>query len=151
LVLSTLHTNDAPSSVTRLINIGIEPFLVGAALNGVLAQRLVRRICSNCKVATHPDAVARKRVDVDKHGLEHVWKGEGCDQCRGTGYRGRTGVHELLVMDNDLRIEVQKRRGSEELRDMAISKGMRTLQEDGFRVVRDGLTTLDEVLRVARV
>ena len=79
-----------------------------------------------------------------------MWKGAGCDACRGTGYRGRTGVYELLVMDSELRVEVQKRRGSEELRQMAIAKGMRTLQDDGLRLVRSGVTALDEVLRVAR-
>jgi type II secretory ATPase GspE/PulE/Tfp pilus assembly ATPase PilB-like protein len=89
-------------------------------------------------------------MDVVGLGLTRVWKGAGCEECRFTGYRGRTGVHELLVMDNELRIEVQKRRGSEELRAMAIAKGMRTLQDDGLRKVREGTTTLEEVIRVAR-
>jgi len=89
-------------------------------------------------------------LDLAALGLERVWKGRGCDECRGTGYRGRTGVYELLVMDADLRLEVQRRRGSEELRSMAIAKGMRTLLDDGLRAARAGVTTLDEVLRVAR-
>jgi type II secretory ATPase GspE/PulE/Tfp pilus assembly ATPase PilB-like protein len=87
---------------------------------------------------------------VEALGLTRVWKGEGCSECRGTGFRGRTGIYELVVMDNDLRLEVQRRRGSEELRTMAIAKGMRTLRDDGLRAVRAGVTTLDEVLRVAR-
>jgi general secretion pathway protein E len=150
LVLSTLHTNDAPTAITRLLDLGVAAYLVASTLEGVLAQRLVRKICSNCKAPAKPDKHARKRFDVAALNLENVWKGEGCDQCRGTGYRGRSGIHELLVMDNDLRIETQKRRGSEELREMGIAKGMRTLLDDGLRCVRDGLTTLDEVMRVAR-
>ena len=96
------------------------------------------------------DKSAAKRIDIDAYGLHRVWKGEGCEHCRNTGYRGRTGVYELLVMDNDLRLEVQRRRGSEELRAMAITKGMRTLLEDGVRAARAGITTIDEILRVAR-
>ena len=104
----------------------------------------------NRRRATDPDNAARRRVDLEALGLTRVWRGAGCDQCRQTGYIGRIGIYELLVMDNELRIEVQQRRGSEELRQMAIAKGMRTLQEDGFRLARDGVTTLDEVMRVAR-
>jgi general secretion pathway protein E len=150
LVLSTLHTNDAPTAITRLLDLEVAAYLVASTLEAVLAQRLVRKICPQCKEPTHPDKVARRRVDVAKLGLENVWRGRGCEHCRGTGYRGRTGVHEILVIDNDLRFEIQKRRGSEEIREMGIAKGMRTLQDDGFRIVREGITTLDEVLRVAR-
>jgi len=110
----------------------------------------VRLICAHCKVETAPGRAAARRLDVAALGLQKVWKGDGCDECRGTGYRGRTGIYELLVMDNELRMEVQQRRGSEELRALAIRKGMRTLQDDGLRLVRAGVTTLDEVLRVAR-
>ena len=99
---------------------------------------------------TRPDKSAARRIDVEANGLQRVWKGAGCEECRGTGYRGRTGVYELLVMDNDLRLEVQRRRGSEELRSMATAKGMRTLLDDGVRAAREGITTIDEVLRVAR-
>jgi RNA polymerase sigma factor (sigma-70 family) len=122
-------------------------FLVPTA---TMAQRLVRVICRKCKVETTPDKAARRRIDVEAAGLERVWKGQGCDECRGTGFRGRTGVYELVVMDNELRLEVQRRRGSEELRMMAIAKGMRTLLDDGVRAARAGITTIDEVLRVAR-
>jgi len=128
LVLSTLHTNDAPTALTRLLDLDVAAYLV----------------------ASTPDKAMARRVDVEGLNLTRLWKGEGCDECRGTGFRGRTGVYELLVMDNDLRLEVQRRRGSEELRTMSIAKGMRTLRDDGLRAAREGVTTLDEVLRVAR-
>ena len=150
LVLSTLHTNDAPTALTRLLDLGVAAYLVASTVDAVLAQRLVRVICTNCKVETYPDKAMARRIDAEALGVATTWRGEGCDNCRGTGYRGRTGVHELLVMDNDLRLEVQGRRGSEELRAMAVTKGMRTLQDDGLRLARAGVTTLDEVLRVAR-
>jgi general secretion pathway protein E len=150
LVLSTLHTNDAPTALTRLLDLEVAAYLVASTVDAVLAQRLVRVICPHCKFATQPDKAARRRLDVDALGLARVWKGQGCEECRGTGYRGRTGVYELLVMDNELRLEVQRRRGSEELRQLGITKGMRTLLDDGIRAARAGVTTLDEVLRVAR-
>ena len=150
LVLSTLHTNDAPSALTRLLDLDVAAYLVASTVDAVLAQRLVRVICTHCKAPAHPDRAAARRFDIAALGLETVWKGAGCDQCRQTGYRGRTGVYELLVMDSELRVEVQQRRGSEELRAMAIAKGMRGLQDDGLRLVREGVTTIDEVLRAAR-
>jgi len=150
LVLSTLHTNDAPTALTRLLDLDVAAYLVASTVDAVLAQRLVRVICPRCKAETKPDKAAARRIDVEALGLTRVWKGTGCPECRGTGYRGRTGVYELLVMDNELRLEVQRRRGSEELRAMAVAKGMRTLLEDGIRAAREGVTTLDEVLRVAR-
>ncbi|MEP6493502.1 MAG: ATPase, T2SS/T4P/T4SS family [bacterium] len=150
LVLSTLHTNDAPTALTRLLDLEVAAYLVASTVDAVLAQRLVRVICNSCKMETHPDKATARRIDVEGLGLSRVWKGQGCDECRGTGYRGRTGVYELFVMDNDLRLEVQRRRGSEELRSIATAKGMRTLLDDGLRAVRAGITTLDEVMRVAR-
>jgi len=150
LVLSTLHTNDAPTALTRLLDLDVAAYLVASTVDAVLAQRLVRVICTNCKTETKPDKATARRIDVEALGLTRVWKGAGCQECRGTGYRGRTGVYELLVMDNELRLEVQRRRGSEELRAMAVAKGMRTLLDDGIRAAREGVTTLDEVTRVAR-
>ncbi|HKS06000.1 MAG TPA: ATPase, T2SS/T4P/T4SS family [Gemmatimonadaceae bacterium] len=150
LVLSTLHTNDAPTALTRLLDLDIAAYLVASTVDAVLAQRLVRRICPKCKSPTKPDVKASRVFDIEAHGLATVWKGTGCDFCRHTGYHGRTGIYELLVMDNELRLETQHRRGSEELRAIAIKHGMRTLQEDGLRLVREGVTTLDEVMRVAR-
>jgi type II secretory ATPase GspE/PulE/Tfp pilus assembly ATPase PilB-like protein len=128
----------------------VAAYLVASTVDAVLAQRLVRVICKNCKVETQPDKAAERRIDVEAAGLTRIWKGAGCDECRGTGFRGRTGIYELVAMDNELRIEVQRRRGSEELRTMAIAKGMRTLLDEGLRAARAGITTLDEVLRVAR-
>jgi type II secretion system protein E len=150
LVLSTLHTNDAPTALTRLLDLDVAAYLVASTVDAVLAQRLVRRICPHCATPVAPDRTAERRLDLDALNLRQVWKGAGCGECRNTGYVGRIGIYELLVMDNELRVEVQQRRGSEELRQMAIAKGMRTLQDDGFRLVRAGVTTLDEVLRVAR-
>ncbi|HEY5218182.1 MAG TPA: ATPase, T2SS/T4P/T4SS family, partial [Gemmatimonadaceae bacterium] len=150
LVLSTLHTNDAPTALTRLLDLGVAAYLVASTVDAVLAQRLVRRICPHCREETVPDRTAEQRLDLDALGLRRVWKGAGCDQCRNTGFLGRIGIYELLVMDNELRVELQQRRGSEELRAMAVAKGMRTLQNDGLRLVREGMTTLGEVLRVAR-
>ncbi len=150
LVLSTLHTNDAPSALTRLLDLGVASYLVASTVDAVLAQRLVRVICPKCKIATQPDKRATRVFDIEAQGLSTVWKGQGCEFCRDTGYRGRQGVYELLVMDNHLRLETQARRGSEELREIAIRNGMRTLREDALRLVRAGVTTLDEVLRVAR-
>ena len=151
LVLSTLHTNDAPTALTRLLDLQVAAYLVASTVDAVLAQRLVRLICPQCKTETTPDKRARQHMDVEALGLQKVWKGAGCGYCRETGYRGRTGVYELLVMDNQLRTEVQQRRGSEELRAMAIEKGMRSLHDDGLRLVREGRTTLEEVMRVARI
>ena len=150
LVLSTLHTNDAPTALTRLLDLDVAAYLVASTVDAVLAQRLVRMICPHCRVETGPDKSVARRIDLAAAGVSRLWKGAGCDECRGTGYRGRTGVYELLVMDNELRLEVQRRRGSEELRAMGIAKGMRTLLDDGLRAARDGVTTIDEVLRVAR-
>jgi general secretion pathway protein E len=151
LVLSTLHTNDAPTALTRLLDLGVAAYLVASTVDAVLAQRLVRVICPHCKTETVPDKRARQHMDVEALGLQRVWKGTGCEHCRDTGYRGRTGVYELLVMDKELRVEVQQRRGSEDLRSIALTKGMRSLHDDGLRLVREGKTTLEEVMRVARI
>ncbi|MBX3373262.1 MAG: Flp pilus assembly complex ATPase component TadA [Phycisphaeraceae bacterium] len=148
LVLSTLHTNDAPASITRLINIGIEPFLVGAACNAVLAQRLVRRICSGCgaDVPVSPDMVEILSV----HGLnsETLRKGKGCSKCRETGYSGRLGLYELLALDDFLRDAIARNPNVTEFRRQCSERGMVTLREDGFRKVITGQTTVEEVLRV---
>ncbi|MCC7408219.1 MAG: Flp pilus assembly complex ATPase component TadA [Phycisphaeraceae bacterium] len=148
LVLSTLHTNDAPSSVTRLINIGVEPYLIGAAVNAVLAQRLVRKICQHCKQQVRPpDAIAEHLAN---HGIaiDQVWTGQGCDRCRRTGYSGRQGLYELLVLDDFLRDKIASSPNVTEFRRLCIERGMSTLREDGFKKVAQGITTVDEVLRV---
>ena len=148
LVLSTLHTNDAPSSITRLINIGVEPFLVGAALNGVLAQRLVRRLCPACMEQAAVPADMREFLQV--HGIEAdmLPAGRGCESCRQTGYSGRLGLYELLVLDDHLRDLIASNPNVTEFRRICCERGMVTLREDGFRKVADGRTTVEEVLRV---
>ncbi len=148
LVLSTLHTNDAPGAVTRLINIGVEPFLIGAALNAVLAQRLVRRICPNCCGVT--EAGPELKAVLDKHGfdLAKLQAGKGCDQCRQTGYSGRVGIYELLTMNDRLRDSVAGNPSITEFRRICIGEGMTTLRQDGFEKVTRGLTTVEEVFRV---
>jgi type IV pilus assembly protein PilB len=148
LVLSTLHTNDAPGAVTRLINIGVEPFLVGAALNAVLAQRLVRRICPSCRspFAAGPElAAVLAKHEIDPSVLQ---SGKGCDQCRQTGYSGRVGIYELLAMNDRLRDSVAGNPSITEFRRVCLSEGMTSLRQDGFAKVARGQTTVEEVFRV---
>jgi type IV pilus assembly protein PilB len=148
LVLSTLHTNDAPSSVTRLINMGAEPFLVGAALNAVLAQRLVRKICPECS-ALQP--VPEEMVEfLGTHGIDskNLPIGGGCDACRHTGYSGRVGLYEMLVLDDHLRDQIASSPNVTEFRRLCCERGMVTLREDGFDKVKSGRTTVEEVMRV---
>jgi general secretion pathway protein E len=151
LVLSTLHTNDAATALTRLVDLGIEPYLVASTVEAVLAQRLVRQICPECAIRTELTFEERTALAVPE-GIElKAWKGTGCDECRGTGYRGRTGIYELLVMDDELRTALDKDASAGHLTRLAREKGMRLLQEDGLRVIREGKTTAEEVLRVASV
>jgi len=146
LVLSTLHTNDAPSSITRLINIGVEPYLISASLNAVLAQRLVRRICQNCKEPYTPTdeikaALAKSKIEVDQ-----LYRGRGCDHCRKTGYSGRCGIYEVLVLDDALRDMVATRPDVNQLRRYCQDHGMVALREDGVRKLRRGTTSIAEIL-----
>ena len=149
LVFSTLHTNDAPSAVTRLINIGVEPYLISAALNGVLAQRLVRRICSNCKVEVHEilDSAAEKMREAGAEEIR-LFKGAGCEKCRNTGYKGRVGLYEILTLDDEMRDMITGNPNLVEFRAYAEQKGMRSLRKDGYLKVAKGFTTVEEVLRV---
>ncbi len=148
LVLSTLHTNDAPSSITRLINIGVEAFLVGAAVNSVLAQRLVRKNCDHCK----KEFVCTPEVEeiLTMHGVtaSKVMKGEGCQRCRETGFSGRVGLYEMLLLDDHLRDAIARSPNVTEFRRVCIERGMVTLREDGFKKVAEGRTTVEEILRV---
>ena len=148
LVLSTLHTNDAPSCVTRLINIGVEPYLIGAAVNAALAQRLVRRICPHCTTQKQPDAHEAEHLAMHGIALDQVWEGEGCEKCRGTGYAGRVGLYELLLLNDNLRDRVASNPNVTEFRRMCVEGGMTTLREDGFLKVSQAMTTVKEVLRV---
>ncbi|MCW5756259.1 MAG: Flp pilus assembly complex ATPase component TadA [Phycisphaeraceae bacterium] len=148
LVLSTLHTNDAPSSITRLVNIGLEPFLVGAAVNGVLAQRLLRRLCKHCKTEETPSEEMAEFLEMQGLGSRKVWTAKGCEKCRGTGYSGRVGIYELLAVDDRLRDVIAGNPNVSEFRRMCMERGMITLRMDGMNKVKQGLSTVQEVLRV---
>jgi general secretion pathway protein E len=155
LVLATLHTNDAPGAVTRLIDMGIEPYLLASTLNGALAQRLVRKLCNECRTPYEPDATERSvfaaaPAAANDSAPERIYRAVGCGACNFSGYRGRTGIYELLVADDDLRHRVHESAEESTLREAAVRNGMRRLREDGLRWVRDGVTSLDEVLRVTR-
>ncbi len=148
LVLSTLHTNDAPSAVTRLINIGVEPYLIGSALNAVVAQRLVRKICQHCKTQRPPDEHIAEHLAMQGIAIDEVWMGKGCDRCRNTGYAGRVGLYEMLLLNDQMRDRIAGNPNVTEFRRMCIEGGMVTLRQDGFMKVARGQTTVDEVLRV---
>jgi type IV pilus assembly protein PilB len=151
LVLSTLHTNDAPSVATRLIDMGIEPFLIASSLIGATAQRLARKICPDCKQPYVPPASALEGLGLSTRGkLEDVtfYKGVGCPKCRGSGYLGRTGIHEMMKVDDDLRHLILNKASARDMSQSARSHGMRTLLEDALVKAREGIITLEEVLRV---
>ena len=149
LVFSTLHTNDACSAVTRLVNMGVEPYLIGAALNMVLAQRLVRRVCSKCKQSYEPPRNIRKALERMGYEMETFYRGVGCRNCRNTGFRGRIALHELLIVSDQLRDAIVSSPSIGPLRKIAAREGMVSLPHDGFRKVREGITTVEEVLYIA--
>jgi type IV pilus assembly protein PilB len=149
LVFSTLHTNDACSAVTRLVNMGVEPYLIGAALNMVLAQRLVRRICSKCKQTYEPPRNIRKALERMGYEIDTFYRGVGCRSCRNSGFRGRIGLHELLVVDDELRDAIVSDPSVGPIRRLAAEHGMVFLAHDGFRKVREGITTVEEILYIA--
>ena len=149
LVFSTLHTNDAPGAVTRLVDMGIEPFLISSSVEGVLAQRLVRRICESCRVEAHVDADLRHRLHamgIDA-GQGPWYRGAGCKECRDTGYRGRVGLYELLILDAELRDLILARSSASKIRAAAV-RDMITIRQDGLAKARAGATTLEELIRV---
>jgi len=146
LVFSTLHTNDSASAVTR-------PFLVSSSVNAIIAQRLVRKICPECKKEYTPEAESLLEIGISKKmqaGKKVFYKGEGCKACLGTGYRGRTGIYEIMLMTDPIRTTVLKTSDSNEIKKEAIKQGLHTLREDGARKVEDGITTIEEVLRVTQ-
>jgi general secretion pathway protein E len=147
LVLSTLHTNDAPSALIRLIDMGIEPFLVASSLTTVLAQRLVRKVCPHCKVSYKPTELELSYFN-EAPGV--LYRGTGCDKCKGSGYLGRTGIFELLVIDNEIRPMITDRIDSQSIKNLAVSRGLKTLRQDGIEKVVGGDTTIEEVLRVTQ-
>ncbi|MCF7825532.1 MAG: Flp pilus assembly complex ATPase component TadA [Candidatus Marinimicrobia bacterium] len=147
LVFSTVHANDAPSTITRLIDIGVPPFLVGSSLNLVMAQRLVRTICSNCKEEYTPTKEELTRLGMEDAPSQKYYHGRGCVQCRQTGYRGRSGIFEMLEMRQAIRKLVFENANQEVIREKAIEQGMVSLREAGIRKLKDGITTFEEVLR----
>ena len=132
LVLATLHTNDAPSAVTRLVDMGVEPFLLSSSLLGVLAQRLVRKLCPHCK----------------RQGDDGLWHPVGCEHCSMTGYKGRTGVYELMVVDDMVRQLIMAKAPADVIKHGLLDKGWKTMRQDGWQKVAAGMTTPEEVLRV---
>ena len=150
LVLTTIHTNDAPSVATRLSDMGVEPFLISASMIGALAQRLARKICVKCKEEYVPQRELLLRMGFDPKLNPGVifYKGRGCDACRQTGYKGRVGIYELMRINEELSEMIVRRAPVSELKEAARANGMITLQEDGFRKAKDGLTTIEEIMRV---
>jgi type II secretory ATPase GspE/PulE/Tfp pilus assembly ATPase PilB-like protein len=150
LVFSTLHTNDAPSSTVRLIDMGIKPYLVASSLQAAIAQRLVRRLCPGCKAAHRPkpEVIAEAGYNPDDFIDTDFFVGEGCERCGKTGYRGRTAIHEIMVMDADLRRRVIRSESASRLKKAAMGKGMETLRDDGWKKAVLGQTSIEEVLRV---
>jgi len=150
LLFSTLHTNDAAGAVTRLLDMGVENFLLSSTLLGVLAQRLVRVICSECKVVVEPDPKLVRLMNLKDEELEGVvlYGGAGCEHCRYTGFKGRMAIFEFMQIDDEIRQEIVRKSSTERIRQIAIQKGMVTLRQDGWRKVRDGITTIPDVLRV---
>jgi type IV pilus assembly protein PilB len=148
LLIATLHTNDAASAVVRLTEMGIEPFNVSAALIGVLAQRLVRRVCRECRIEYTPDESVVRRLGIDPASLQSttLFRGVGCEKCGGSGYNGRFAIHELLVVTDAIKGAIVQEVSALEIRDLAVDRGMRTLREDGIHKAFEGITTLEEVL-----
>jgi type II secretion system protein E len=153
LVFSTLHTNDAPSAFTRLIDMGIEPFLVASSVEAVMAQRLVRTICPHCKVEQKVEHDYLRRIGFPEDEIETAkfWQGAGCEQCRQLGYQGRMGIYELLLLNEALRPLILNRAAASTIAQKAIENGMRTLRVDGWNKVRNAQTTIEEVLRVTQI
>jgi general secretion pathway protein E len=154
LVFSTLHTNDAPSAIARLIDMGAEDYLIASSLLGILAQRLVRVICSHCKTEAFPvpemlDEIGYRRSN-SRNGPDRFFEGTGCEKCGGTGYSGRIGIYELMIMNDDLRKLTVSKADSNQIRKKGIENGMRPLREDGWIKVREGITSISEVLRVTQ-
>ena len=149
LVLSTLHTNDAPGAVTRLMDMGVEPFLISASLEGVLGQRLIRKICKNCKTEYEPTEIVLSQLGLSPHeiGDKRFYYGKGCDTCNNTGYKGRKGIYELFNITDPIREMINQRAPGVVLKQKAIELGMTTLRQDGLRSIYDGDTSIEEVLK----
>lgn len=149
LVFSTLHTNDAPSSIARLLDLGLEPFLVTATLEGIVAQRLVRKICANCKTEYTPTLEQLMELELKPEDVEGrtFYYGKGCENCNNTGYRGRMGIYEIMLLDDEMRDQIVRHASTQVLRAEAKKRGMRTLRAGGLMAIYDGITTIEEVVR----
>jgi type II secretory ATPase GspE/PulE/Tfp pilus assembly ATPase PilB-like protein len=151
LVLATIHTNDASSGITRLIDLGIEPFLLCSTLSGILSQRLIRLLCRQCRKPTKIDGAALGAMGLNipaEAASAKIWSSQGCHQCRMTGYEGRTGVFELLVVDHRIRSLMIKRTSAVQIRQSAMAQGMRSLWQSGWQKIQAGHTSLEELVRV---
>jgi type II secretory ATPase GspE/PulE/Tfp pilus assembly ATPase PilB-like protein len=153
LVFSTLHTNDAPSAFTRLIDMGIEPFLVASSVEAVMAQRLIRTICPHCKTEQKVTREYLERIGFPAEDIEtaKVWRGAGCEECRQLGYQGRKGIYELLLVTEAVRPLILSRAPATTIAQRAMEAGMRTLRTDGWNKVKAGETTIEEILRVTQI
>ena len=152
LIFSTLHTNDAASAVTRLIDMGIEPFLVTSSVIAIIAQRLVRVLCPKCKAAYIPDNESLANLGIDRQQLDRhlLYRKQGCAACMNTGYRGRTAIFEILIMDDPIKNLILKTSDSNQISDLAMKRGMTNLLADGAKKVLEGTTTIEEVFRVSK-
>ena len=150
LVLSTLHTNDAPGAVTRLLDLNVAPYLVSASLIAVLAQRLVRKICPNCKTEYEPSKSIKKIVEKLSGEVTKFYRGVGCKKCRNTGYAGRIAIHELFVPNEAIMEMINEQASLRKLRDKALKNGMVSLQLDGIEKVKAGIIPIEEILRTAQ-
>jgi len=151
LVFSTLHTNDAAGAVTRLLDMGIEPFLVASSVDGLVAQRLVRRLCEKCKkpMTIDPEYLERAGFPPELLSQGTIYEAVGCEECRMTGFKGRTGIYEIIVVDDTIRPLIVTRAASNVIKQQALKQGMRTLRDDGWTKVLEGITTVEEILRVS--
>jgi len=149
LVFTTLHTNDAPSSVARLLDLGVEPFLLTATVEGIIAQRLVRKICQKCKTEFEPNEkqLTELKLTPDDIKGKKFYYGRGCNNCNGTGYKGRTGIFEIMVFNDEIRELIMKQASTGILRSAGQKAGMRLLRENGLAVIYDGITTIDEIVK----
>jgi type IV pilus assembly protein PilB len=149
LVMSTLHTNDAPGAITRLLDMGVEPFLISSTLIGVLSQRLIRRICQSCRTPYEPEENELKMLGMasDEVGDRKFYYGKGCDNCNNTGYRGRIGIFELLRVTPEIETLINERKPTSTIRSCATEEGMRSLRQHGTQCILDGVTTVEEVLK----
>jgi type IV pilus assembly protein PilB len=149
VVFTTLHTNDAPSSIARLLDLGIEPFLITATLEGIVSQRLVRKICESCKAPYEPNETQLKELGLTEDDIKgkKFYYGRGCDKCNNTGYRGRTGIFEIMTFNDEIRDLIMNRASTNILRVAGQKGGMKLLRDSGLAAIYDGITTIDEVVK----